>query len=500
MSYLSATWSQSTVDIYNAAYTMHNAVINASNPTWVLITVIPADVNTAESTITITVYVNGVKVNALGATRNKPAGETTAHYELGPYFVWSNTNLRVDVQSSHSSDTSVSLSGRIFDTLQNNVALWRESSPAVLADTDKVSASAQHMAANLLTSSVYDESTAYPLTASDGSGLTAIPWNAAWDEEVESEVADAFNVAIPGGPTANSINERLATLDDAYTAARAPYLDELAAANIPADLDALITTVGVAGAGLTGVTAVIGDGAITAAKFDQVTAFPVVFADTGATKIARVGDDGDTLETLSDEIGRISGTVNSGIDDDLWMCGTIGETYYVVIRDGTDAWDGDSFEDEVAGSRTDFDQTMTETPANSGRFLLTWPAAIDDGTYSVGLYRQIGAAAANTDTCVAGQVVYWDGTGLNLFSVSVIGAIGSGGTSTTIVCQVGGVPLDGVECWVSSDSAGTNVVAGVIVSDGDGEATFMLESGATRYIWRQKAGYNFDNPQTITVG
>jgi len=42
--------------------------------------------------------------------------------------------------------------------------------------------------------------------------------------------------------------------------------------------------------------------AITAAKFDESTAFPVVATDTGATQIARVGADGDTLETLSDEI------------------------------------------------------------------------------------------------------------------------------------------------------------------------------------------------------
>ena len=48
-----------------------------------------------------------------------------------------------------------------------------------------------------------------------GAGLTAQPWNAAWDTEVQSEVADALDAAIPGTPTANSINERIKTLDDA---------------------------------------------------------------------------------------------------------------------------------------------------------------------------------------------------------------------------------------------------------------------------------------------
>lgn len=70
-----------------------------------------------------------------------------------------------------------------------------------------------------------------------GSGLSAIPWNSAWDSEVQSEVADALNVAVPGSPTADSINERIKTLDDNYTSTRAGYLDELGPSNMPSDLD-----------------------------------------------------------------------------------------------------------------------------------------------------------------------------------------------------------------------------------------------------------------------
>ena len=46
----------------------------------------------------------------------------------------------------------------------------------------------------------------------------------------------------------------------------------------------------------------LADDVITAAKFDESTAFPLKSADTGSTQVARVGADGDTLETLSDEI------------------------------------------------------------------------------------------------------------------------------------------------------------------------------------------------------
>ena len=54
---------------------------------------------------------------------------------------------------------------------------------------------------------------------------------------------------------------------------------------------------------ITGVT--LADDAITAAKFDESTAYPLKSADTGVTQVARVGADSDTLETLSDEIAAV---------------------------------------------------------------------------------------------------------------------------------------------------------------------------------------------------
>jgi hypothetical protein len=49
----------------------------------------------------------------------------------------------------------------------------------------------------------------------------------------------------------------------------------------------------------------LADDAITAAKFDESTAFPLKSADTGATAVARTGADSDTLETLSDQIDGV---------------------------------------------------------------------------------------------------------------------------------------------------------------------------------------------------
>jgi len=59
----------------------------------------------------------------------------------------------------------------------------------------------------------------------------------------------------------------------------------------------------------------LADDVITAAKFDESTAFPLKSADTGSTRVARVGADGDTLETLSDEIAAVKTDTAAILED-----------------------------------------------------------------------------------------------------------------------------------------------------------------------------------------
>lgn len=54
------------------------------------------------------------------------------------------------------------------------------------------------------------------LYQANGSGLTAIPWNASWDAEVQSEVTDALNAYDP--PTKAELDSGLAGLNDISTA------------------------------------------------------------------------------------------------------------------------------------------------------------------------------------------------------------------------------------------------------------------------------------------
>lgn len=83
--------------------------------------------------------------------------------------------------------------------------------------------------------------------------------------------------------------------------------------------------------------------------------------------------------------------------------------------------------------------------------------------------------------------------------ISATGSVGGGGAVEHTVCVTAdSVPVDGAEVWVTSDINGVNIVAGTLNTDASGEATFMLDPG-TYYLWSQKAGVNFTNPQAFTV-
>lgn len=60
-----------------------------------------------------------------------------------------------------------------------------------------------------------------------------------------------------------------------------------------------------------------------------------------------------------------------------------------------------------------------------------------------------------------------------------------------------GLPMGDVNVWVTTDEAGSNVIASGTTNQ-NGVVTFYLDAG-TVYIWCQKSGYNFTNPDTEVV-
>lgn len=110
-----------------------------------------------------------------------------------------------------------------------------------------------------------------------------------------------------------------------------------------------------------------------------------------------------------------------------------------------------------------------------------------------------GPAASGSAMDVLADILEDTGTTIPAAIAGIGGLAGSGAISFPITVQdEDSNPIDGVEVWVTTDSAGTNVVAGTLSTDALGLATFMLDAG-TYYVWRQKSGYNFTNPVTITV-
>ena len=60
------------------------------------------------------------------------------------------------------------------------------------------------------------------------------------------------------------------------------------------------------------------------------------------------------------------------------------------------------------------------------------------------------------------------------------------------------IPIAGAEVWITSNSAGTTVVAGTLLTNGSGQSTFMVDAGSY-YLWVQATGWNFTNPQAFVV-
>lgn len=153
--------------------------------------------------------------------------------------------------------------------------------------------------------------------------------------------------------------------------------------------------------------------AITAAKFDETTAFPLAAADSGATQVARVGADGDTLETLSDQIDAVVADTNE-LQTDLTNGGRLDLLIDAILADTnelqTDLTDGgrldllidaivaDTNELQTAGDAdATTSLTLEEKIIRIYRFLMN-KMNITDATGAVALRNEADGADIATQT------------------------------------------------------------------------------------------------------
>lgn len=94
---------------------------------------------------------------------------------------------------------------------------------------------------------------------------------------------------------------------------------------------------------------------------------------------------------------------------------------------------------------------------------------------------------------------YGAGTAGHIIGNMTGGTAGAGAITWayTLTSSAGGLPIPDADVWVTSDLAGLNVLASGRTNQ-NGVVTFFLDAG-TVYVWRQKSGWNFTNPDTETV-
>jgi len=197
--------------------------------------------------------------------------------------------------------------------------------------------------------------------------------------------------------------------------------------------------------------------------------------------------------------------------------------FTISINGGaTDSLDNTPTVSPAAGTQIKIILSATETTAaaDGGKVTVLCQDSAGDEWYSVGVVVDVRAADLSvlTGTAQTGDsyAVVTNATyGLDKLARTgadsdtletlsdqldlISGSAGSGALAVTVtVNDENSLPLDGVECWITTDSAGTNVVAGTLSTDALGVVTFMLDAGAY-YLWRQLSGYNFTNPTAITV-
>ena len=107
----------------------------------------------------------------------------------------------------------------------------------------------------------------------------------------------------------------------------------------------------------------------------------------------------------------------------------------------------------------------------------------------------------DTDSMVDLAHIGADGDTLETLSDQIDDTVtlGTGATTFTytLTSTVDSAVISDAQVWVTTDQAGTNVVASGTTDD-NGQVTFYLDA-ATYYIFRQKSGWSFDNPDTEVV-
>jgi len=88
-------------------------------------------------------------------------------------------------------------------------------------------------------------------------------------------------------------------------------------------------------------------------------------------------------------------------------------------------------------------------------------------------------------------------TVMGTFKITTFAGAGAITWAYTLTDEDTGLPIADATIWITTDIGGANIIASGL-TNANGVATFYLDVG-TVYVWRQKSGYDFDNPDQETV-
>lgn len=174
-------------------------------------------------------------------------------------------------------------------------------------------------------------------------------------------------------------------------------------------------------------------------------------------------------------------TYQLGVDLGAAYTGTVLE---IRLRDKDDA--AVAFADG-AFSKQNGEAGTTIIERSGGRFSIhctQWPSTLP---FAVLVYD------AGSGTLIPGAVVDFNRQDF----ADASSGVGAVTFVYTLTSSVDATAINGADVWVTTDEDGENVVARG-VTDAFGNVTFYLDAG-DYYIWRQLAGWSFDNPDTETV-
>jgi hypothetical protein len=223
-------------------------------------------------------------------------------------------------------------------------------------------------------------------------------------------------------------------------------------------------------------------------------------SDSTAEALSNAGAAGTppTVEEIADQvweeaIGDHSGTSGSTAEQ-LAAAGAAGDPWATALPGSYSAGQagkivGDNVNAPIGTVDTVVDAIKAKTdnlpsdPADESALEAAIAAAVG------GLNDPTAAAVADAvwDEALSGHTT--SGTaGKALGDLSVGSVAGPGATTWVVEIDDGVNPIQGAALWVATDAAGANVVAGPLVTDSFGDASFLLDAG-TYYVWMRKDGY-----------